>query len=346
MFANNPDSKQICTAFDVLKRCKHIDSADISEYRDIIIDMLYSKLVLGFKYYEYFHYNFENTPICDRFEFLSNNIRNSYYSKLNNSRKHNNILNDKFLAYKLFKPYYGRDMISVTEKDFDAFSSFVQAHCRFLLKPSGNYGGNGISWIECDHNTDIRALFDKLVYEHKKFICEEAVIAADYMKKLYPNSINTVRVLTYYNEPDEPVVLCALQRVGQNRSVVDNYSSGGIIASIDLDSGIINSGGVDKNHYHYTSHPDTGVKFEGFKIENWNELLSLVKQTAKLLPQVRLIGWDMAASANKGWQIIEANAHPWVEMHQFCRSEGLRRFFEEKTEWKKHGITTTNNHAK
>ena len=136
----------------------------------------------------------------------------------------------------------------------------------------------------------------------------------------------------------EPVIVAALLRVGQGGACVDNFSNGGIIAELDIETGTIISGGVTKLNRRYEAHPDTGVPFRGFRIENWEELLTLVKKLPPLLPEVRLIGWDMAASANNGWQVIEGNAHPWIEIHQFCRPNGFRRRIQEVTEWKKYGI--------
>ena len=214
----------------------------------------------------------------------------------------------------------------------------MKKHPQFILKPSGNYGGHGVSWVEYRKGSNAKKLYDALVEKNKRFICEEPVIAPEYMKKMYPNSINTVRVLTYYNGTDEPVVVAALLCVGKGGAVVDNFSSGGIIAELDIDTGIITSNGVDKLNNRYVTHPDTGTQFRGFRIEQWNELLTLVKRLPPMLPQVRLIGWDIAASANNGWQIIEGNAHPWIEIHQFCRPQGFKRRLAEVTEWKKYGI--------
>lgn len=338
LFEQNPNRESIQSAIDSIKRYKHIDNVDVNEYRDLIIDLLYSKYVLGFKFIEYFLFGFENTPIFDRMNYLSENMRDHYYSKLNDSKKDNHVLDDKYLAFQLLESYYNRDVISVSENDFDVFSEFVKKHPRFIMKPMGNYGGHGVSWVECTKHGKIKKTYKSLVSENKHFVCEEPIIAPDYMKKMYPNAINTVRVLTYYDAPNDPVVIAALLRVGQNGSVVDNFSSGGIIASIDKDTGIINSNGVDKLNHRYKVHPDTGVPFAGFQIENWNELISTVKKLPLLLPKVRLIGWDMAASDTKGWQVIEGNAHPWIEIHQFCEPKPLKPTFEKEMEWEKHGI--------
>lgn len=338
LFSENPKRASILSAVEAIKKYKHIDSVDMEAHRDLIIDMLYSKNVLGFTYLEYFLFNFENTPIPERTEFLSETLRDRYYSKLNNSKEDNQVLDDKFRTYELLRPYYGRDVISISGDDFNVFEAFVKAHPHFVMKPAYNYGGHGVDWINCSGTANLKELYDSLITKHKRIICEEPVIAPEYMKKIYPHAINTVRVVTYFDAPGEPVIITALLRTGRDNMHVDNFSSGGIISLIDLDSGVIISDGVDRVNNRFDAHPDTGTVFKGFQIQDWNNLLEKIRLLAKRVPNVRLIGWDMAASADKGWQVIEANAHPWIEIHQFCNYTGMRRLIEKTTEWKKHGI--------
>jgi hypothetical protein len=56
----------------------------------------------------------------------------------------------------------------------------------------------------------------------------------------------------------------------------------------------------------YDTHPDSGVRFEGFQVPLWDELCSLMDDVAiKFLP-FRNIGWDVAVTP-KGVFIVEAN---------------------------------------
>jgi hypothetical protein len=53
-------------------------------------------------------------------------------------------------------------------------------------------------------------------------------------------------------------------------------------------------------------HPETGRKFEEFKIPFWEEVLALVQEAAlKFLP-LRTLGWDIAVT-EKGLKILETN---------------------------------------
>ena len=63
-FNHRPKEEDLKNAVEAIKKYKHIDSVDMEAHRDLIIDMLYSKNVLGFTYLEYFLFNFEKVPGC------------------------------------------------------------------------------------------------------------------------------------------------------------------------------------------------------------------------------------------------------------------------------------------
>lgn len=87
---------------------------------------------------------------------------------------------------------------------------------------------------------------------------------------------------------------------------MDNLGSGGIVASIDVDNGIINSLAYSKNGDSFEVHPVTNVSFLGYEIPFWNEVVNLCKRAALLIPEVRCVGWDVAITPNKPI-IIEGN---------------------------------------
>jgi hypothetical protein len=57
-----------------------------------------------------------------------------------------------------------------------------------------------------------------------------------------------------------------------------------------------------------SEHPETGLKFAGFRLPLWKEVLSLSEEAAyKFLP-LRTVGWDLAIT-EKDVKLIEANAY-------------------------------------
>lgn len=124
------------------------------------------------------------------------------------------------------------------------------------------------------------------------------------MQSLHPSSLNTVRIPTVRYD-DRVEVIHPFLRIGRGSAVVDNAGSGGIMGNIDVATGSVYAA-ADELGKDYKIHPDTGVSLIGFTIPKWQEVLSLVKQMALVVPSVRYVGWDMALSP-KGWVMIEGN---------------------------------------
>jgi hypothetical protein len=71
LYELDDNRESIQTAIKYIKRCKHVEDVDKYEYKELIIDLLYTKYVLGLNYYEYFLFDFENVPINERLDYLS-----------------------------------------------------------------------------------------------------------------------------------------------------------------------------------------------------------------------------------------------------------------------------------
>ena len=88
-----------------------------------------------------------------------------------------------------------------------------------------------------------------------------------------------------------------------------------MFANIDIDTGRVISDACDYEENLYTVHPKTGVMFKGFVIPYWNDILKLVEQASKVVPEVGYIGWDVAITPN-GPIIVEGNNCPGYEWMQ------------------------------
>lgn len=68
---------------------------------------------------------------------------------------------------------------------------------------------------------------------------------------------------------------------------------------------------IDKNDNIYHTHPISNKKIVGFKVPLFDEAVNLVKECAKIVPDVAYVGWDVAIS-DKGPVIVEGNCFPGV----------------------------------
>ena len=128
------------------------------------------------------------------------------------------------------------------------------------------------------------------------------------MNILSDNSVNTMRMFTFYKN-GESYFLQAVLKIG-NGGVVDNFSSGGMYTYVS-DTGDVYVEAIDKNDNIYSTHPISNHKIVGFKVPLFNEAVELVKEAAKVIPEVAYVGWDVAISEN-GPVIVEGNCFPGV----------------------------------
>lgn len=63
---------------------------------------------------------------------------------------------------------------------------------------------------------------------------------------------------------------------------------------------------MDYKGNEYIFHPDTNVRFIGFEIPMWDDLIALVKNVAIVIDGATMISWDFALG-KEGWVLLEAN---------------------------------------
>ena len=84
-------------------------------------------------------------------------------------------------------------------------------------------------------------------------------------------------------------VFFAVQRIGTFDTIpVDNGSRGGLVAKIDLDTGILSEARCLHNRNVYKVHPDSKAPIEGARIPNWEKLKSDILALANKMPYMHL----------------------------------------------------------
>lgn len=327
-----PHGEGIRKAINALKKYRHLEEVDFDEYRDTILDLIYTKNVLGFYTWEYFAYGLENKSIEEKLAFLKNENIFRYYKTMNQDSHASHTLLNKYQAYQLFRDFFKREMIQVrTAADKETLRSFCFRHNSFILKPVGESMGKGIRLINTEDYYSFEELYADL-NQDATFVCEELITPHESFVQVNPGCVNTVRIFTYNNGTDVRIV-CAWMKAGRGNAVVDNAGAGGMIAAIDENTGIVVTGAADEMGGEFPVHPETGFVFEGFQIPYWDDALSLVKSAAPRLPGVPMIGWDLALSADKGWQIIEGNNRGQVNLIQIPYKKGMLDILTERFDW-------------
>ena len=185
-----------------------------------------------------------------------------------------------------------------------------------FAKPSKGVRGKGVTRLQVE---DVEETINYCLNNNLDLL-EEAIIQHKDMNSLYPDAINTVRFMTFVENKEVKIIGTRL-RMG-NGGHVDNAAAGGLFATIDVDSGEIDSIAFNKSGEKFEKHPITNHPIEGFKIPYWEEVIEMCKKAALEVPDVRSIGWDVAISKN-GPLLIEGNDRWCRVLWQLPTEQGL-----------------------
>ena len=174
---------------------------------------------------------------------------------------------------------------------------------------------NGVYFINnkfC-HISDIIKLFEsrKVFY----IVTEYIKMHNDFLN-IYPNSVNTIRVMVINEDGISPFIGHAFMRIGSSTTgATDNIGFGGVFAKVNTETGEYYDGEQVINHVitKCPEHPDTGVKIEG-TIPHWNIVIDNVLLMCKLMPQLEYMGFDIAITEN-GFVVLEINVHQ--DLHRY-----------------------------
>jgi hypothetical protein len=147
------------------------------------------------------------------------------------------------------------------------------------------------------------------------------------MANLNESSVNTVRIWVLRSPAGEVTVPTAYVRMGRKGMSVDNATSGGIVAPIDMATGGLRSAqDASPSRRQYPIHPDHGAQISGVIVPHWEDVQSIAKRALCVFPNIRFAGCDVAIGMG-GPVMIELNVCPDREGAAFTdyRSRDLLR---------------------
>lgn len=130
----------------------------------------------------------------------------------------------------------------------------------------------------------------------------------EFLNNIAPYTLNTIRVVTFVDRGNKAHVQCTALRVGRRGHAGDNWDQGGVSIALDRSTGMLGQG-VLKPKYGgqwVKAHPDSGVVFQGLQMPQWDQILELSLRAARVSPNLRSVGWDVALTPD-GPVIIEGN---------------------------------------
>lgn len=279
----------------------------------IFNDMRICATKYGAGYMDYDLFEMYNLTDKERDTYITRGRNNDLIRKYNN-QEYIHTFHNKNEFNEVFKEYINRDWINIKTSNKEEVLKFMKKHKVFMLKPMSGTCGKGIEKINTKDYKCLDCVYEYITKDGNDFELEEVLIQNKKVSAIYPDAINTVRIVTILGDDDTTHVICAYFRIG-NGSFVDNFNSGGMVAPVDETTGKVIDKAIDKNKNLYERHPKTDHIIKGFSFPDWKKALELVKKASKKIPEVRYVGWDICFS-DKGPVLVEGNEYPGHDIYQ------------------------------
>ena len=268
------------------------------------------------------------------------------YSRVKDAR-YNLLIDDKIIfhdimsyydlpvpkRYFTFRDNIFRDASKIlNDNEVDSILKGISDERIFVKRSSGG-GASGIFiftkkydgiYID-EEGVEVNAKSIRQKYNGGCFIFEKQIKQEKTLAQFNPDTVNTIRVLTYKNE-----IISATVRFGAKGGFIDNLSKGGVAVNCDINTGELGEFGMriyDINKYY--EHPDSKKKFKGFKVAQWDEIKELVNKTMQFLPYYTSVGFDIATT-DEGPIIIEINTGAGIGLSQIGKEYGLADVFQKR----------------
>lgn len=279
---------------------------------------LYSHLV---SYDEYmYQYEFYRLDENQRNEFVSRAANKLFYRTIPKDKKAIFWHKQEFL--KKYSSYIHRKWLFVPEASFLEFVKFATIG-RCIKKPDDSCCGKGVEIITFPSSeSELKALYDQLVNE--KCLLEELIHGCKEIQTFHPNSLNSIRVVTVAS-PNGNVVFGSFIRFGAGNSVVDNAHAGGIFAQVNVETGIVESDGINVNGRTFSVHPDTLLPIKGFCIPLWEEIKKTCIEASYITPENIITGWDVVINDKGEIEFVEGNHGPDFDVMQSPLKVGVKK---------------------
>lgn len=195
--------------------------------------------------------------------------------------------------------YYINGLHYATE--IEAIQSLVVFGKDVIVKPTFDTWGNGVMKIKSnDINEDTLSMLNKKY--GLNYTVQECVKQHPAMATFNQTSVNTVRVMTYFNSKGEYECLRTIQRFGGEGAVVDNACAGGGFCNVTLD------GVVERRLFKMQSLQVGELASSVTKeIPSYDMIVKATLALHKQLPYFDLLGWDIAVDEDGIPVILEYN---------------------------------------
>ncbi len=282
----------------------------------LFFDIIYCGFKYQAGYSDYKLYEMYNLNSKERKTVVTRGYNNDIIKKYNNP-EYIKYFASKSLFNQKFTKFLKRDYLILDKTKLEEFKAFCILHKEIIVKPDNLSCGKGVEKIKVNKNNYAK-VFNELL-SSKRIVVEEVATQCQEISKLHPTSINTLRVVTLGGK-----VIVAFIRIGNNHNVVDNFNHDGVVAPINVETGIVDYPAIDKKGNVFEKHPLTNESILWLQIPKWHKVKSFVEKACEVIPEVGYVAWDVCLSED-GPMLIEGNEYPGHDLYQLPphRSNGI-----------------------
>lgn len=281
----------------------------------IFIDIINCGIKYQAGYIDYNLFEMYNLTKEERKTIITRGINNEILKKYNDQSKAY-IFEDKALFNKLYDKYLNREWIYLKD-NLEEFKEYLKNKKEIIVKPLSLSCGKGVEKIKVS-DYEPEELYNHLI-KTERFLVEDVAKQNKEISKIYPESVNTVRIVTLNKK-----VVAAFIRFGNLGNVVDNFNHDGMVTTINIKTGIVEYPALDKKKNIYEIHPYTNEKIIGLKIPMWDKVKELCIEACSVTPEIGYIGWDVCVGEKEPC-LIEGNDFPGHDLYQLPihRNDGI-----------------------
>lgn len=194
--------------------------------------------------------------------------------------------------------------------DFEKACALISNIGVCFAKPSiGTDSGRGCEVYCLVNGTDTKSgkTSDMILKDlGKNFTIQERLVCHESIRKIYDGSVNTFRIMTYRWK--NQIIVAPIMRIGRGGSYLDNAHAGGMFIALS-DDGTLHKTAFTEFKEEFVEHPDSKLKFEGYRIPLLPNVVDAVKRMHYSLPAIGVINWDMTLDESGQPVLIEANVN-------------------------------------
>ncbi|WP_172978356.1 sugar-transfer associated ATP-grasp domain-containing protein [Microbacterium sp. SYP-A9085] len=270
----------------------------------VAVDMLWSAAFCDTAFIDYYEADFAALSRCERRTFMTSLIQHHIANRLNDPAAAE-VFADKRRFHRRFAELTGREWLDLEEAGPAELERFAARHPVLIAKEPVSREGHGVFRYQAADVQDWTAFHAELVAKGQLLV-EEAIVQHPVLASYCPGTVNTTRLVSYFDGTDVHIV-SRVQKFGRG-AVSDQFTWGGFFTMLDHEGRSVGQGHSGKNNTFYPVHPDSGASITEFQVPLWDEVVALIDKAARVVPEVPYVGWDVAVGPT-GPLLIEGN---WI----------------------------------